>query len=62
MLTAVLHAIKTRYEMHAPYTYSGIVLVSPPSTLRGLPNVQVAVNPFSPLSICKLIGTDVGPS
>jgi myosin-5 len=36
VLTAVLHAIKTRYEMHAPYTYSGIVLVSPLSTDWGL--------------------------
>ncbi|RSH90241.1 Myosin type-2 heavy chain 1 [Saitozyma podzolica] len=34
---SVLHAIATRYAMHLPYTYSGIVLV--------------ALNPFSPLSI-----------
>lgn len=38
MLTCVvLHAIATRYAMHLPYTYSGIVLV--------------ALNPFSPLAI-----------
>lgn len=34
---SVLHAISTRYDMHLPYTYSGIVLV--------------ALNPFSPLNI-----------
>ncbi|ORY26880.1 P-loop containing nucleoside triphosphate hydrolase protein [Naematelia encephala] len=34
---SVLHAIATRYALHLPYTYSGIVLV--------------ALNPFSPLSI-----------
>lgn len=28
LTVTVLHAIKTRYEMHEPYTYSGIVLVS----------------------------------
>ena len=26
----VLHAISTRYALHLPYTYSGIVLVSLP--------------------------------
>ncbi|ORX34366.1 P-loop containing nucleoside triphosphate hydrolase protein [Kockovaella imperatae] len=34
---SVLHAIATRYALHLPYTYSGIVLV--------------ALNPFSPISI-----------
>jgi len=55
VLIAVLHAIKTRYEMHAPYTYSGIVLVSPLIYSVGPSDEQVAVNPFSPLSICKLV-------
>ncbi|CED82498.1 myosin 5 [Phaffia rhodozyma] len=34
---SVLHAISTRYHLHLPYTYSGIVLI--------------AINPFYPLQI-----------
>jgi hypothetical protein len=61
--TLVLHALKERYQLRDPYTYSGIVLVSV-NRVNGsmkIPYlislyhviVQVALNPFTPLNICE---------